>query len=402
MKPGAVEFASGFRNPEVHQAVAAVEETLPGGVRVTASALASLGRRLPITMDTNVDLKAVGTITYDVCDPAPPTPGTPSTECGFTGIGPIKTPQITVPFYASWPSANSIAGAGGRLNPNYQQVLAFTDRANSTYEAAVLRIDRFGRRGLSLHAHYTYSHAVDWNPGETPLSPDPADFSQEYGTSDLDQRHSAAILAVFEPPWKLHTRTGNGSRNWAAQAVNGWALSGIGRYSSGLPYTMRVEGSLPQCVVSRGITSCTPPDTGINATFGEAFVGLLPGINGSGGANRVYGLGNGVIPYNIGRNTFRYPPAWKADLRLAKSIDLGGMRQLELLAESFNFFNHQNVTELETTGYSIESGTASSPPTLNFLTGLEPNSTAFGQPLNINATNFYRERQIQFGLRLRF
>jgi len=36
--------------------------------------------------------------------------------------------------------------------------------------------------------------------------------------------------------------------------------------------------------------------------------------------------------------------------------------------------------------------------------GIQPilHHTAFGQPLNINATNFYRERQIQFGLRLRF
>ena len=85
------------------------------------------------------------------------------------------------------------------------------------------------------------------------------------------------------------------------------------------------------------------------------------------------------------------------------------MRQLELLAESFNLFNHQNVTELETTGYYIESGNPPStlgapgtPPTLNFLTGLKANTTAFGQPLNINATNFYRERQIQLGLRMRF
>jgi len=27
---------------------------------------------------------------------------------------------------------------------------------------------------------------------------------------------------------------------------------------------------------------------------------------------------------------------------------------------------------------------------------------AFGQPLNVNATNFYRERQIQLGFRMRF
>ena len=81
--------------------------------------------------------------------------------------------------------------------------------------------------------------------------------------------------------------------------------------------------------------------------------------------------------YNIGRNTFRYPAAWKADLRLAKRFYLGETRELELLAESFNLFNHQNVTEIETNGYSIERAPARSArrtsPTLNFLTGLKPN-----------------------------
>ena len=47
VKPGAVEFAPEFRNAEVHQAVAAMEETLPGHVEVTASALVSLGDGCP-------------------------------------------------------------------------------------------------------------------------------------------------------------------------------------------------------------------------------------------------------------------------------------------------------------------------------------------------------------------
>jgi hypothetical protein len=80
--------------------------------------------------------------------------------------------------------------------------------------------------------------------------------------------------------------------------------------------------------------------------------------------------------------------------------------QIELMAESFNLFNHQNVTELETTGYYIDAGTATTPPTLNYMTlgttGTEATTPAFGQPLNINATNFYRERQVQFGARFRF
>ncbi|MGA3069659.1 MAG: carboxypeptidase-like regulatory domain-containing protein [Terracidiphilus sp.] len=371
IKPDAVEFAPNFHNPEVHQAVTAVEETLPGHVQLTAGAMVSLGRRLPISIDTNFDPKVnPGSITYGVVD--------------ATGMGPIKTAQITVPFYASWPSANSPTGFAGRLNADYQQISEIMSRANSTYEAGMLKVTRYGRRGLSLHAHYTYSHAMDWNPNESTLVAgsdvlDPANFSQEYGTSNLDMRHSAAAMVIYEAPWKFH--------NLAGRLANGWMVSGIGSFRSGLPYTMRTSGSLAEEFT----------------TTGTPIVGLGPGMNGSGGDNRVYG---------VGRNTYRYPATWKADMRAGKSFDLGQMWKVELLVESFNLFNHQNVTELETTGYYLEPGNPSGGlPTLNFMTGpvtetngtiVKANSTAFGQPLNVNATNFYRERQIQVGLRMRF
>jgi hypothetical protein len=387
IKPGAVEFTGIFRNPEVNQAVAAIEETLPGHVEATASSMVSLGRRLPISIDTNFD-PAVnpGKITYAVED--------------ATGAGPIKATQITVPFYASWPSTDcpsssqlNLAGQCGRLNPDYQQITQIESRANSTYEAGMLKVERYGRRGLTLHAHYIYGHAMDWNPNESAQAAgndvlDPSDFGLEYGVSNLDIRHSFGAMAVYETPWKLRGRAGKFS--------NGWMLSGVLQARSGLPYTMRTSGSLAEEFTSAG----------------AAIVGLGPGMNGSGGDNRVYGMGNDNIVYNIGRNTYRYPGTWKADLRLGKRFDLGKMRQLELLAESFNLLNHQNVTELETTGYYLEPGDSSGGlPTLNFMTGpftetngtiLHPASTAFGQPLNINATNFYRERQFQFGLRMRF
>jgi hypothetical protein len=372
VKPGAVEFAPNFRNSEIHQAVAAVEESLPGHIQVTASALLSLGRRLPVTIDTNLaPLTPLDTITYAVVD--------------STGKGPIKAAQITVPFYATWPSSITGTAATGRLNPDYQQIAEIFSRANSTYEAAMVKVVRYGRRGLSLHAHYTYAHAMDWNPNESSQVMgsnilDPADPSLEYGVSNLDVRHSAAAMVILTSPWKLHNLTG--------KLGNGWMVSGIGQFRSGVPYTMRTSGSLPK---------------EFNQTNGDAIAGLGPGMNGSGGDNRVYGLGSDKVVYNIGRNTYRYPYVWKADLRLSKQFDLGAFRQLQLLAESFNLFNHQNVTELETNGYYISPGSLTgSFPTLNFLTGLKANTTAFGQPLNINSTNFYRERQIQLGFRMRF
>jgi hypothetical protein len=387
IKPGAVQFAPVFHNPEIHQAVAAVEETLPAHIEVTASAMASLGRRLPIAIDTNLNPPTTTqTITYAVIDPL--------------GAGPIKAPQITVPFYASWPgSAGSCpyykptSGAlAGRPCPDYQQITEIESRANSTYEAAMLKIERYSRRGLSLHAHYTYSHAMDWNPNESAQIAgndvlDPANFGLEYGVSNLDIRHSAGVMAIYEAPWKLH--------GMAGKLGNNWMLSGVGQFHSGLPYTMHTSGSLAEEFTQTG----------------AAIVGLGPGMNGAGGDNRVYGVGSDKTVYNIGRNSYRYPATWKADLRLGRRFDFKNSRQLELLIESFNLFNHQNVTEVETTGYTIEHGTATSLPTLNFLTGpltqasgtiLHPSSTAFGAPLNVNATNFYRERQIQIGARMRF
>ncbi|HTB98831.1 MAG TPA: carboxypeptidase-like regulatory domain-containing protein [Terracidiphilus sp.] len=361
-KPGVVEMSASFRNGEAHQAVASIDETLPGHLHVDISGVASLTRRLPVASDDNLDLSVnPQTITYAIID--------------GNGSGPLKMPRITVPFFASWPSSNSQPGSAGRINPNYQQILLLESRANATYEAAVVRITRNSYRGLTFRAHYTFAHAADWNPNEStsvaaPSIFDPTNFREEYGASDLDVRQSASASLSYEPRWT--------TRDLAGRLANGWLVSSLGNFQSGLPYSMRTSGTLAK-------------EFGAS---GEAIVALASGINGYGGDNRIYG---------VGRNTYRYPPAWKADLRIARHFNLGEMRKLELLAESFNLLNHRNVTELETVGYTIEAGTPSGGlPSLNFLTGLKSGQTEFGQPLNINATDFYRQRQFQFGVRFSF
>ena len=365
--PGAVSFAPTFHTQEIDQGIFSLEQELPGHWLVSASALLSLGRRLPISIDTNLSpaLTSIGTpqtITYAVVD--------------ALQAGPIKSQQITVPFYTV------------RSNLNYQQLSSIESRANSTYDAAMFKISRYGGHGLSLHAHYLYAHATDWNPNESGQVAvddilDPADFRLEYGTSNLDIRHSAAATVLYETPWKL--------RNWAANLTGGWTVAAVGQFRSGLPFTMRTGGSIP----------------GFYSDSGQPVEGVGPGINGSGGDNRLYGIA-GQTTFDIGRNTFRYPDTWTADSRLGKRFRLPHEREFELLAESFNLFNHQNVTLLETTGYTIERGTtAGDPPTLNFLTGLTkaglPSTIPeFGKPLDINATNFYHPREFQLGLRARF
>ncbi len=350
VKPGAVYFAPGFRMQEVDQGVVSVGQTLPGNWQVEISALASLGRRLPVSIDTNIDpTQGPKTITYGVVD--------------ALGAGPLKTSQITVPFFSA------------RLNPDYQQIDAVESRSNSKYDGAMIRVLRFGRNGLSLRAHYLYSHASDWNPNESGYVQvnsvlDPTNFGLEYGTSSLDIRHSAMAMVLWESRW-------NGAE-WARRAFANWSLSGVGQFRSGLPYTMRIGGYLPGFYTQNRVL----------------VEGVGPGVNGAGGDNRLY---------SVGRNTYRYPETYTADFRLGKRLIFRGDRELEFLAESFNLFNHQNVTWIETTGYYVSRGSVTGGlPTLNFLTGLKVNSTEFGKPLVVNGSNFYRPREVQVGMRARF
>jgi len=363
VKPGAFSFAPRFRPQQVEQAVFNIEHELPSHWIVSVSALASLGRRLPIALDANLappidDKGDPKKLTYTVID--------------ASGKGPLPAgSHVTVPFYTA------------RTNLNYQQLATFESRANSTYQAAMVKLTHYGGHGLSLRAHYLYAHATDWNPNESAQVAvndvlDPGDFRLEYGTSNLDIRHSAAAIVHYEAPWQLHRLP-----VILAQLVNGWSIAAVAQFRSGLPFTMRTSGYIPAYYTD-------------DHTLIE---GLGPGINGSAGDNRLYG---------IGRNTYRYPMTYTGDARIGKRFDLHNHRELELLAESFNLLNHQNVTLIETTGYIIHRGTTSQgPPTLNFLTGLDKNgqptvTPEFGKPLDVNATNFYRQREFQLGLRARF
>jgi Carboxypeptidase regulatory-like domain len=375
--PGAVSFAPHFRNQEIDQAVFSLEQRLPSHWVLSLSAMASLGRRLPISADTNLDTT--------------PTPATPAniTYAVVDSIngGPIKSPTITVPLYSE------------RIDTGYQQLATIESRANSTYQAEMIKLVRNGGHGLSLRAHYLYAHATDWNPNESGNVAvndilDPKDFSLEYGTSNLDIRHSAAATILYATP----ALRGNKARDWAGILANGWAIAAVGQYRSGLPYTMRTGGYIP----------------GFYSESGSLFQGVATGMNGSGGDNRLYGIGSNGVDYNLGRNTFRYPATWTADARLTKRLFLPKGKEMEFFGESFNLFNHQNVTLLETTGYTVRRGTppsdpfsAPGPPTLNFMSGLtrtgQPSETPeFGKPLDVNATNFYHPRQFQLGLRMRF
>jgi hypothetical protein len=159
--------------------------------------------------------------------------------------------------------------------------------------------------------------------------------------------------------------------------LNDFELSPSYSLQSGLPYNITTSGTLSTAFISTGNTR-------------SAIGG---GINGSNGTFRVPG---------IARNSFRQPMTNVLDLRISKRFAITERAKLELYGESFNLLNHQNVTGVNTLGYTL-SGSATG-NTLAFNTSpANPTQSLFGTTTATNSSNFsFAPRQIQIAARLQF
>ena len=295
IKPAAVFFDPRFQAPQVHQAEISIQQQLGFRTDITVTALASLGRELPNFIDTNIDPASISTITYNVKDPG--------------GYGPLPAAYKTIFFI-------------NRINPNYQQITDIFSETNSKYEAVVVTLKHRMREHFALNAHYTYAHAMDYNQNETTFADandvlDPTNFAAEYGPSNFDVRQRVTGYLLMRSPFRAHGLAGT--------LVNGYAVAPTLSAQTGLPFTMRSGGSIPALRYYDSVNRL------------ETQSGLGYSINGSGGDNRIPG---------VGRNTYRYPGTISDDMRLSKETPISEHVHLELLAEVFNLLNHQNVTAM--------------------------------------------------------
>jgi hypothetical protein len=99
------------------------------------------------------------------------------------------------------------------------------------------------------------------------------------------------------------------------------------------------------------------------------------------------------------RNGFQQPKTTVVDLRLSKRFNVADRVKLEFLGEAFNVANHQNVTTVNTTAYTVASTTATKTNTLTYTTAVP----TFGAATATNTSGFsYAPRQIQLGVRAQF
>jgi hypothetical protein len=232
---------------------------------------------------------------------------------------------------------------------------------------------------LQFMANYTWSHALDYGENNTTGTSanallDPTNLREEYGNSNQNVPNRFVLTAVATAPWHF---TG-----WKSYLLNDYEVSPNFSAQSGLPYSVMTSGTL-----STGLINGAQ----LNAVGG--------GVNGSNGAFRLPGFE---------RNGLQQPKTNVLDLRLSKRFTVADRVKLELLGESFNILNRQNVTSVNTTGYFIGTTTnAAKQVTGNLLTFNTSSANSalplFGSVTNSNASGFtYTPRQVQLGIRAQF
>jgi len=359
--PNVVFFDQNFKSPEIHQGDLTVEQDLGHNTAVSVTWLGSWGRRLSNFTDLN--LNAPISVNYSVID--------------TSGKGPLAAGSTyTSKFYAK-STASTSACPSQRPNCAYGSLTDVFSGTNSDYEGVVFQVERRFSNHFSFRSHYTFSHALDYGENNQTASVannllDPQDLTADYGNSLQNVPNRFVFSAVLSAPWNFHNTA-------ARYLLNDFELSPSYSIQNGLPYNITTSGTLSTAFISPGTTR-------------SAIGG---GINGSNGTFRVP---------SIGRNAFRQPMTNVMDLRISKRFAITERVKLELYGESFNLLNHQNVTGVNTLGYTIGNGSTTAPNTLKFNTSTaDPTVSQFGAITATNSSNFsFAPRQIQLAVRMQF
>ena len=367
--PNVVFFNQNFKAPQIHQADLTVEQDFGHNWVGGVTWLGAYGRRLPNFTDVN--LPTPTTVRYSIVDPS--------------GKSPLPNGSVlTSKFYSRTsviPGTTTPCASGRYIAGNTNVSCAFgslTDvfsGSNSDYEAVVGQISHRFSNYFSFNANYTWSHALDYGVNNQTASVannllDPQDIRAEYGNAISNIPNRFVVNSILTSPWKKGGLLG--------YLTNDWQLSPSYALQSGLPYNITTSGTL---------------STGAGPTTGSTVSGIGGGINGSNGTFRVPG---------IGRNAYSQPKTNVLDLRISKRFSIAEKAKLELLGESFNILNHQNVTGVNTLGYTLSGSAAGNVLTFN-TSPTSPTTSLFGATTATNSSNFsFAPRQIQIGARLQF
>jgi len=280
-----------------------------------ASYIGSQGHRLLVLLAANPGNPAS---CLSLSQPSDVMPATPT--CGPFGENLVYTRS----------NGQVVNGTRAPFGNNFGTDVYFDAMGNSAYNSLQVSLRHSGG-GLTILGSYTYGKSLDQssNLGE---QVDPYDYRLTRAPSSFDIRHNFVTSYRYDMPFDRLFRHAN-------RATTGWAVSGITRFSTGLPVTL-----------------INPNDTALigsynNGVNGVGFGGLevAPGslqLNGNPRNGQPYfnpanfslpALG---LPGTASRRLFYGPGMGNWDIALLKDTPFTESKVLEFRLETFNTLNH--------------------------------------------------------------
>ncbi|MGB8590906.1 MAG: TonB-dependent receptor [Candidatus Acidiferrales bacterium] len=210
---------------------------------------------------------------------------------------------------------------GLRPLPAWGAILQQQSTAQSKYKALFVRADKRFSHRYTFTVAYTLAYSTDDNPQFSITNY--ADPNQDWGPSNVNRRNSIVASGTVNLPWSFTFGaiwTARSSVPFSALAA-AFNADGTQQY---VPGTTRNQGN-------RNLNL-----TAVNAY--RATLGLSP-----------------ITASQINTN-----PYDSFDLHLSRSFSLGGERRLEVIAQVFNLFGHENLAGVSagTSGYDTNAASA--------------------------------------------
>jgi len=211
---------------------------------------------------------------------------------------------------------------------------------------------------LTFLTNYTFGKALGIRGEGGSATGDPTVLKNNYGTLPNNRTHIFNIAYVYEFP-KIANASG-----FVKQVANGWQISGIGQYQSGVDLqasvnaTFNYVGFIPAGTTFMGKTLQVPIQAGSQNVLGAPDITLMPKltcdprsglqehqyINGAcfSGMATPGEQGNYIFP------TLTGPGFFNTDLSVFKNFTFGKAEtnKLQFRFSGYNFLNHPNRTFL--------------------------------------------------------
>ena len=281
--------------------------------------------------------------------------------------------------------------ATGIRIPDVQAFSYENSLADSSANAATVRLRKRLSNGISIGGIYTFSKSIDnasfigagatsvansrglggggtgaagssaiASSGTTSVAQNPFDLAAERGLSSFNQTHRFTADYLWELPFGHERRWLSG--NSALRAVFGdWQWSGDWTIASGLPFTPRLLGNPAD--VNRGTNGTLRPDLVPGESIGmasgsiaewfntAAFTAPAPGTYGNARRNSIVGPGTHVF-----------------DMAFTKVIPLKESRVFEFRVQATNIFNMPQYVAIDTVLNSPTFGRVTSASAMRQLT----------------------------------